>query len=189
MDTFHWEETRRRIEAFLRSRIKTQADVDDLLQEILLKLYRHLSKHGMPDEPVQWMYRVARNALIDHYRMGARAVEQVAFSPTDELGVELYDEREVEGASFEEEVQSWLLFWMHDLPPHYQEALEYVELRGLSQKDYAEQAGLSVSGAKSRVQRARKALRDSIMACCAFEFDRRGCVIDATPRSKEQCGC
>jgi RNA polymerase sigma-70 factor (ECF subfamily) len=67
------------------------------------------------------------------------------------------------------------------LPSHYREALLLTEYEGLSQKDLADRLGISISGAKSRVQRARAMLRDLLMECCHFEFDRYGTVIDYHP--------
>ena len=49
----------------------------------------------------------------------------------------------------------------------------------------AERLGLSLSGAKSRVQRAREKLKQQLLECCHFELDRRGHIIDYQPR----CQC
>ena len=76
---------------------------------------------------------------------------------------------------------------MNNLPPEYCEALCLTELEGLSQKDYAEKIGISYSGAKSRVQRARKILKDMLMNCCHYEFDKYGTVIGIHP--VECCCC
>jgi RNA polymerase sigma-70 factor (ECF subfamily) len=64
------------------------------------------------------------------------------------------------------------------LPPEHREALELAEIEGLSQQAIAERLGLSLSGAKSRVQRGRAALREVVEACCRVDFDRRGQVLD-----------
>ena len=63
-------------------------------------------------------------------------------------------------------------------------ALVLTEFEGLTQVEMAEELGLSVSGAKSRVQRARAMLRDDLLECCHFEFDRLGHVIDYEPRPR-----
>jgi RNA polymerase sigma-70 factor, ECF subfamily len=64
-----------------------------------------------------------------------------------------------------------------------------VELRGLSQREYATQAGLSISGAKSRVQRARAMLEGAVRACCDIEQDARGNVIGyVRKRDGASCG-
>ncbi len=71
------------------------------------------------------------------------------------------------------------------LPDDYREALLFTEYEGLTQKELAERLGVSYSGAKSRVQRAREKLKTMLLACCHFEFDRLGKVIDYQPR----CAC
>jgi RNA polymerase sigma-70 factor (ECF subfamily) len=68
------------------------------------------------------------------------------------------------------------------LPEPYREALYLTEYQGLSQRDLATRLGLSFSGAKSRVQRAREKLKQLLLDCCHFEFDRLGRVIDYQPR-------
>jgi RNA polymerase sigma-70 factor (ECF subfamily) len=71
------------------------------------------------------------------------------------------------------------------LPTQDRQALILTEYQGLTQKDLAERLGLSFSGAKSRVQRARAKLKQQLLECCHFELDRRGHVIDYQPR----CAC
>jgi RNA polymerase sigma-70 factor, ECF subfamily len=61
------------------------------------------------------------------------------------------------------------------------------EFDGLTQQQLADRLGISLSGAKSRVQRGREQLKQMLHECCTFEFDRRGKVIDCTPRRKAAC--
>jgi RNA polymerase sigma-70 factor (ECF subfamily) len=74
------------------------------------------------------------------------------------------------------------------LPPIYREALELTEYDGLSQVELARRLGLSVSAAKSRVQRARALVRATVDRCCHFEVDRYGTVLGYTPRP-HRCSC
>jgi RNA polymerase sigma-70 factor (ECF subfamily) len=64
------------------------------------------------------------------------------------------------------------------LPDHYRQAVMLSEIEGLKQREVAIKQGISLSGAKSRVQRGRKMLKEMLMAGCHFEFDHRGTVID-----------
>ena len=73
------------------------------------------------------------------------------------------------------------------LPEPYREAIILTELEGLTQKELGERLGISLSGAKSRVQRGREQLKQALVDCCKFEFDRRGRVIDCEPRSPGSC--
>ncbi|MBI3467599.1 MAG: winged helix-turn-helix transcriptional regulator [Planctomycetes bacterium] len=64
----------------------------------------------------------------------------------------------------------------------YREAIRLAEIEGLSQQEVAERLGLSLSGAKSRIQRGRAMFREALERCCQFEFDRRGNLLDVNPR-------
>ncbi len=78
--------------------------------------------------------------------------------------------------------------FIEQLPEPYREAITLTELQGMKQKDLAVKLGISLSGAKSRVQRARKMLKDLFFECCHFEFDRYGTVIDYHPIACCCCG-
>jgi RNA polymerase sigma-70 factor (ECF subfamily) len=71
---------------------------------------------------------------------------------------------------------------MDEMPDEYCEALCLTELEGLSQKEYADKKGLSYSGAKSRVQRARLILKNMLLQCCHYQFDKYGTAIDIQPK-------
>jgi RNA polymerase sigma-70 factor (ECF subfamily) len=116
-----------------------------------------------------WVFRIARRVLADKLR-GERSAEDV-----DDHDVP--DEREPT-PNQTAVVASWLRPMMLLLPPEHREAVELAEIEGLSQQEIAERLGLSLSGAKSRVQRGRAALREVVEACCKVEFDRRGQVLD-----------
>jgi len=78
-----------------------------------------------------------------------------------------------------------IVFGSAALPGPYREALILTEYQGLTQKEMAERLGISLSGAKSRVQRARQKVKDLLMTCCHFEFDARGLVYDY----RQHCCC
>lgn len=149
-------------------------EVDDLVQEVFLKMQENADALRDDERVSAWAFRIARNAVNDHHR---RKREMV---PLDEASEP--SESESAPADVNEIVASWLGPMLPLLPAEYADALEQVELRGMSQKAYAELRGLSVSGAKSRVQRARKMLEGVVRACCDLELDARGNVIGFTRR-------
>ncbi len=73
-----------------------------------------------------------------------------------------------------------------DLPEKYAQALQLVEFDGFSQVELAQKLGISILGAKLWVQRGCQMLRDSLMRCCHFQFDRHGTIIDYYQRA---CCC
>lgn len=71
---------------------------------------------------------------------------------------------------------------LSELSPEDREAITQCDLQGVSQAEYARHAGLSLSAAKSRVQRARLRLRQRMTLACQVRFDDAGHVSDFVPR-------
>ena len=117
-------------------------------------------------------FQFALNAIIDYYRKNKR-IDRLNDNPEEET-IHLIESRM--GEAIEDMIQM-----MDDLPPEYCEALCLTEIEGISQKEYSEKIGLSYSAAKSRVQRARKMLKDTMMKCCHYQFDRYGAIVDFHP--------
>jgi RNA polymerase sigma-70 factor (ECF subfamily) len=74
------------------------------------------------------------------------------------------------------------------LPGSYRQALVLTEVDGVTQAEAASRLGLSVSGMKTRVQRARGRLKDLLLDCCHVELDRRRGVSGYRAR-RGQCEC
>lgn len=164
-----WQELRSELVRFVRSRVGDGAAADDIVHDVLLRAWRELQG---PEQPVHlrgWLFRVTRNAIVDHYR---------SRRPTEDLP------EEVEGASraaegeAERDLAGCLAPLLDGLPAPYRVALSLSEVDGLPQREIARREGLSLSGAKSRVQRARRMLREALLGCCRVEIDRRGGVVD-----------
>lgn len=177
-----WNEFGHQLRSFIGRRIPNADDADDLLQEVFVKLHTRIDTLRDEERLAAWVFQITRNALIDHYRTrnGDVALHDV-FSTEDEP-----DESDAEG-----QVATYLASLVEGLPEKYRQALLLTEFEGLTQKEMAARLGLSLSGAKSRVQRGREMLRQQLLDCCHFELDRRGRVIDYQPRPKYcvQCAC
>jgi RNA polymerase sigma-70 factor, ECF subfamily len=164
------------VRAFVARRVRPQ-DADDVTQDALLRLHR--SATSLKDEGAleAWMYRIARNTIIDHHRRSAVRPEPIA---PDEVGAVAAAEPEpAAGAS----LAACLAPLLARVPDDYRQALELTELGDMTQDEAAAQLGLSTSGMKSRVQRGRRMLRTEVGRCCRVELDARGALADATVRS------
>ena len=161
---------------FVRRRVADKASAEDILQDVFLKAHTHIDTLSDTAKLQSWLYQLTRNAVIDHYRRTRVTVtisEDVpAFAQEDENDVV---------AQLAPAVKAMVAA----LPDIYHEALRLTEYEGLTQKELAERLGISVSGAKSRVQRARQMLRQMLLDCCHFELDRRNAIISYQPR----CAC
>jgi RNA polymerase sigma-70 factor (ECF subfamily) len=67
--------------------------------------------------------------------------------------------------------------------------LQRIDMLGESQAEVARELGMSISGLKSRVQRARQRLRAQLEGCCAVERDRTGQPTDYQRRPDRPCPC
>lgn len=170
-----WNEYCCRLLAFLRSRISDDSEAEDLLQEVFIRVHHHLCCLPPPGKMDGWIYQIARNLVIDHYRRRHTTVELPSDLPAE---VEYEEEDPQTGLALS------LRQMVDELPDPYREALLLTEYQGLSQVELAGRLSLSVSAAKSRVQRARDKLRAMILACCHVELDRRGKVIDYYERCR-----
>jgi RNA polymerase sigma-70 factor (ECF subfamily) len=166
---------------FVRRRVD-DAHVDDLVQEVFVRMQSHAGELRDEQRLAGWAFRIAANVVVDHHRRAKTHALHTERTEPDELAVER------ESTDENVTVAGWLRPMIALLPDEYADALELVELQGLTQREYAERAGLSLSGAKSRVQRGRKMLEGIVRACCDLEQDARGNVIGYSRRG-EACGC
>ena len=172
-----WETFHTGLKHFILKRIPDEQSADDVLQETFLKIHTRIATLRDEDKLQSWMYQIARNAIADYYRTQKATVELPETLPVLDEPV------------FEDEVIKDLIpgvkAMVDSLPPAYREALILTEYEGLTQRELADRLGLSFSGAKSRVQRAREKLKTMLLDCCHFEFDRLGKIIDYQPN----CAC
>jgi RNA polymerase sigma-70 factor (ECF subfamily) len=155
----------------------------------MLRIHRHSADLEHTDRVGAWVHRIAANAIADHYRRPARR-EVPTGQATDipELGSEPPPAIAEAGADdVRRELAACLSPLIERLPPLYRQALEVTEFRGLSQVDAAAELGLTVSGMKARVQRARRQLREQLLACCHVELDGRRAPTEFRPRG-QACG-
>ncbi|MCM2270828.1 MAG: sigma-70 family RNA polymerase sigma factor [Thermoanaerobaculia bacterium] len=183
-----WEGLRAELLRFVRSRVGDAAAADDVVHDVLLRALAALEGPRPPVHLRAWLYRATRNAIVDHYR--ARRPVALAVEAAEEEGAAAMATAEsADDASAEQELARCLEPMLAALPPDQREALALAEVQGLTQREVAARAGLSLSGAKSRVQRARRHLRAAVLACCRVEVDRRGGVVDFRRRGGVAPGC
>ncbi len=175
-----WRDYRERLLAFVRGRVESADTAEDILQEAFIKIHRNLHTLQATERLESWIYQIVRNAVIDHYR--ARKV-------FDELPHSLAAPQWEEEEQARHEIAACLLPMIEALPPAYGEALKLSEIDGLKQRLVAEKLGLSLSGAKSRVQRGRVMVGEMLSDCCRFERDHRGTMVGYEPRNFDCSAC
>jgi len=168
IDNAFWRETTARLRRFIGGRVKDSHAAEDLVQDTLMKAQAGIALVA-PDKVTAWLFRIARNLVIDHYR--SREVRR-----TDALRDEPAQAAS-DGLSASD-LSGCVRSMVGRLPESDRQVLERTDLGALTQVQLAKELGLSVPGAKSRVQRARAQLRDLFVRCCGVRAEPSGGGID-----------
>lgn len=157
-----------RLHAFIRKRVQTVEDADDILQDVYFQLIESERLLKPIDQMLAWLYTVARNRIIDLYRK--KRPEPLPFladdddlSPIDELGDFMFDN----GSTPETEYLRSLVWTelneaLTELPPEQQNVFELTEIKGLSFKEISEKTGVSINTLISRKHYAVLYLRERL---------------------------
>ena len=183
-------ELQERVQAFVARRVPSHADAEDIAQEVMLRIHRHSDELEHAERMLGWVYRIAANAIADHYRRPARREFPTGHAtdvPEPYADIEPPAGMEPGPDELRRELAACLAPLIERLPPLYRQALELTEFDGMSQVDAAATLGLSVSGMKARVQRGRQQLRELLLECCEVQLDRRRQVTDVRSRGTA-CG-
>ena len=180
-----WQAMSQQLRAFFRRRVTDDQLAEDLLQETFARVHNGLASLQEQERLAAWVQRVAQNTLRDYFRKGFVSKEVLT---SDGVVADEVSEESTSDENYNEEIAAGLGCVVQQLPPRYREAIELAEIEGLTQGEVGARLGLSLSGAKSRVQRGRGKLKDLLLKCCHFELDRHGNVIDYQPQ-RSCSGC
>ena len=176
-----WSDFRARLFAYLRVRVATADDAEDLLQDVFLRIHTNLHRLSESRSVASWVYRIASNVIADYHRergrtaTGLTELARVGPGGAGRAGDDGTFGEDVEASA---DLARCIEPLVEKLPEKYGDAIRLTDLGGVSRKEVARQLGLSDSGMKSRVQRGRSKLKDLLLDCCDVEVDRRGRVID-----------
>lgn len=174
-----WKQLSTKLRLFFLKRVSNEQAAEDLLQETFLRIHRRLGDVDDEKRLTSWVFQIARNLVVDHYRAKGKSLE-VSMSHDPEATPE-------EEENLNELVSSWFPKMISLLPEGYREAVELYELEKVPQQEIADRLSISLSGAKSRVQRGREKLKSILFDCCTFEKDVHGNIIAYAPNDPDSC--
>jgi RNA polymerase sigma-70 factor (ECF subfamily) len=158
-----FKEFNSKLKAYIQSKVSNPSDIDDILQEVYIRIHLNLSKIKNDEKLTPWIYKICRNIIFDHYRKNKKIYAEIE----NEIHEEINDLTALETLS------SGLHIFIDKLPNVYKNAILESEINGLKQKDIATLEKITISAAKSRVQRGRDKLKELLLDCCNYEFDSR----------------
>ncbi|MBL7982567.1 MAG: RNA polymerase sigma factor [Flavobacteriales bacterium] len=129
-------------------------DAQDLMQDVLLSAFQQFERIRQKDQLLHYLLRAARNRAASHWRIGKRQADI-----TEQQAARLRER----GANAEVLVDVDILYRaMDQLPDKLRDALVLFEVSGLSMAEIAELQGTNENAVKTRVSRARTALRGQL---------------------------
>ncbi|CAM5307502.1 arsenate reductase (glutaredoxin) [Thauera mechernichensis] len=169
-----WAACQGELLGFLRHHAPDGVGAEDLLHDLFLRALRQDSRFCQLNDPRAWLFEVARNLVTDQLRRRRETVTlPVDLVASDAAGTEL---DEVDRLS------ACLPRVLSELCAEDRESIELCDIGGMTQARFAQLKGLSLPGAKSRIQRARRRLRARLLEACQIAFDPAGNVCCFVPR-------
>jgi RNA polymerase sigma-70 factor (ECF subfamily) len=155
----------------IRSRVNVLADAEDIMQEVLLKLYRGLDSFRGESQLKTWIYRLVKNAIADYYRKPwwkfdwVREREFSDGSKSQPALEQYLDEQQVSAldAVLSKEQGERLLKLVNRLSPAEKEYFNLRFLDGFSLLQISEATGKNLNTIKTHLYRAVKKMRTYLL--------------------------
>lgn len=160
-----WADYKEGLRNYILKKVKDPDTANELSHEVLMKVYGTCCSGNQIHNVKSWLYQIAHNTSIDYLRK-----QQKSNAPLPELS----DHPEENAYQDAAEMVTPLLMM---LPPKYALPLKLADIDGLKQAAIAQQLDLSLTATKSRIQRARKMLKDLIVQCAHIETDHQGNLV------------
>jgi RNA polymerase sigma-70 factor, ECF subfamily len=178
-----YTEFHRSLLAYVRSKIRSKEDAEDILQNIFAKISTHADSLSGKEKIQNWLFTVTRNAVIDYYRVnGKKRNVELNESLSEKLLVE-------ENTDDTKGLDNCVSTMIDLLPDEYKSIIEDSEIHGISQKELAEKYNMAYSSMRSRVQRGRERLKQLFYNCCHIKTDSHGNVLQAHGRPDCESPC
>jgi len=164
-----WIDLNEELYKFILGKVKDEQTSKDIHQEVFLKIQTKIHQLKHTSKLTSWVYQITRNTIIDYFRK----VKDKSIFIND------LDIVETETDNFD---YSYLTTCINqkieNLSSQHKEAIILTSFKNYSQKELAEHLKISYSGTKSRVQKAKKILKENILNCPNVESDRTGKLLD-----------
>lgn len=158
-----WSEFSTALKKFILSKVKDETIADDILQEVFIKIHLKKNELQKKDRLKSWLFTIANNTTLDYFRKRDLVVPNEANDSSIE-----------DTTKDSHDATDCIVPLILNLPKKYKEALLLTEVKGLKQQAAADKLGISLTAAKSRVQRGRDLLKKGFINCCDYTLDKNG---------------
>ena len=165
------------LHAYIRSKTASKEDAEDILHNVFVKIAGHADTLAQKKNLKNWVFIITRNTIYDFYRAKGKRQHESLHEAFAESATETDMAAPARG------LEACLERFMDMLPDQDKELMVASELRGVKQKELAEQYHIPYSSLKSRVQRGRNKLKQMLTDCCQIEVNKRGHVLEVLPKN------
>jgi RNA polymerase sigma-70 factor (ECF subfamily) len=158
-----WSQFSEALKKFIISKVKDEVIAEDLLQEVFIKIHLHKNNLKKEDRLKSWLFTIANNTINDYFRKHNKTSLEINDNLTE-------DNEE----TTDHDAKDCLLPLILNLPKKYREALLLTEIKGFKQAAAAAELKITLTAAKSRVQRGRELLKQGFIHCCDYTLDENG---------------
>jgi RNA polymerase sigma-70 factor (ECF subfamily) len=160
-----WLEYKNGLEFYILKKVKDDSIASDLSHEVLMKVYKSCCSGKDIKNVRSWMFQIAHNVTIDYLKKENKTINEVP---------EVF---EIEENNIYKEVEDLIDPLINLLPEKYAIPLRLSDIEELKQAEVSKKLNLSLTATKSRIQRARKLLKEKIIECSSLELDEKGTLI------------
>ena len=165
-----------RLLGFIRRQVRDVEDAEDILQDVFVKIHTQIDSVKESNKLESWLFQVTRNTIVDYYR---------SRKPTEALPDWLEQKNINDSEKTRKELSLCLESMVKMLPEKYKKSVQLSEIEGKTQQEVARLERISLSGAKSRVQRGRKLLKEILNDCCQIEINRSNQPVSYEPKEQK----
>lgn len=161
-----WDQHKRHLLNFIKTKMDDEHIAEDILQEVSIKLVDNLNRKTEIKNYKTWLFQVARNTIADYYR---KKEKQAHLSMPQSEVITNSSACVCDLSGFV--IQTYL-------PEKYSRPLYLSDIEQKPQQEIAEMLNLSLTATKSRIQRARKKLKELVSVCIDISYNNKGQVSD-----------
>lgn len=162
-------EQRQKLLGFIRKRVPAEEDAEDLVQDVMIQFLQAMDLQERIEQVSGWMYKVARNKIINWYRKKRPENFSNHFIVEELEDGPLYLEELLQDTNaLPDEIYSQSLIWpaleaaLEELPPEQRQVFLLHEIEGMSFTEIADLTGVGVNTLLSRKRYAILHLRDRL---------------------------
>ncbi len=149
--------------SFVLKRVGNTTVTKDILQNIFVKIHKHLDALQDASKAKSWVFQIARNELVNYYRVNAPYVAEK-------------DSKPIQDAIPTDDFCCFERF-LEELPEQYKKAITLVYIDGKTNADAADELQLSLPNVKAQIRRAKGFLKERFRDCCKYSINTSGKLI------------